>query len=171
MQLQTALKAEVITPMSKNDAADVKVEHIPLPPKEMWAELDNSVEQSAAPVERKTVSPAARPIERLAFAEPPRVTVPLQYPFNHPVLGYVTTIHVHRLTVGEVGELLDARQNSPSPDNFDIYAAQTGIPAPILRGLIDVDGEEVADKCYDFLPRVFRPTTPASQSPLPGGDR
>ena len=68
----------------------------------------------------------------------------------------IDTITVRRLPVGSIGDLIESLP-SDRHDNFDIYAAMTGLPAPVLRGLIDVDGEQVAGACFDFLPRVFRP--------------
>lgn len=145
--------AAVETPQSRDDPTDIKVEEIPLPPPEMWGELENSGKpaptEAAAPVPR-----VSRPIERLAFVAAPTVTVPLQYPFVREG-GTVDSITVRRLTVGEVGDVLDSLP--PDFDNHDIYAVMTGLPAPVLRGLVDVDGDKVMAVAYDFLPLVFRP--------------
>lgn len=154
--------AQVSVPQSKSDPAAVKVEEIPLPPQEMWAELDN-----AAPAARGASDVPLEGTARKATAKPPQAklnfrpgatskTISLQYPFEHPLTGEVEEITVRRLTVGEVGELLD-RLEPEAKDNFQIYSAMTGLPAEVLRGLVDVDGEEVSQVCYDFLPRIFRP--------------
>ncbi|GLR51283.1 hypothetical protein KYK30_20620 [Shinella yambaruensis] len=159
------VSATVETPLSLNDKSDVAVEEIPLPPPEMWGELENDPAAApAAPVPAKGV----REIAVLEFVDgKPCRRIPLEYPFKDAERGQVTEIVVRRLTVGEVGDLLDHRPSSP--DNFDIYALMTGFPAPVLRGLIDVDGEAVADACYDFFPRVFRPAKGAPSSPSTDG--
>lgn len=66
---------------------------------------------------------------------------------------------LRRLTVGEVGDLIDGLPDTY--DNYDIYAFMCGQPAAVLRGLVDVDGEKVAGVGYDFLPRLFRGETAA----------
>lgn len=150
------LVAKVAVPQSKADRTDVKYEEIPLPPVEMWNELDNSkvkVEPAAA------VLSETRQIERLAFRHgETKREIALQFPFDHAVHGPIDTITIRRLTVGEVGDVISNRPLNP-PDLFDIYGAMCGLPAETLRGLIDVDGEKVTEICFDFLPRLFRPRT------------
>lgn len=149
-------KAMIETSNSAHDPSDLVVEEIfvpdTLPPGEVSA-------AGAAPAgERPAVKP--REVEMLDFGieeDGPRPfhIVPLKYPFRRD--GQITRqIVVRRLTVGEVGEMLDTRP-ADLPDRFDIYAAMTGLPAPVLRGLIDIDGEAVAEACFDFLPRYYRP--------------
>ncbi|MCJ8506614.1 hypothetical protein MUU53_01670 [Rhizobium lemnae] len=170
-----AIKATVLEPQSKDDRSDLKALEITLPPPEMWAELDNATpiaaksEQAAQATAVQAEKPS-RKIERLTFvgAQATR-EIPLEYPFEHPSTGIVEAITVRRLTVGEVGNLLDNR-NPDEPDNFDIYAIMTDIPAPILRGLVDIDGEEVSQVCFDFLPRLFRPQRIEPSSTSPNGE-
>ncbi len=158
------------TPQPAANPADVKVEEIPLPPQELWEELDNrAAGQSTEPAPAIAPSAKTREIAALDFGGREREVYSLAFPFSHPDLGHVSQIEVRRLTVGEVGSLLD---NLPQnePDNFWIYARMTGVPAPVLRGLVDIDGEEVTNRCFDFLPRVFRPGRAASSSTSePGG--
>jgi hypothetical protein len=156
------LKAQVKTPMSKDDPTEVKIEEIPLPPPEMWSELDNTKATAVSPVPAKPPA-TERQIESLNFrnATTRSVVIPLVYDFDHQELGHVHSITVRRLTVGEVGDLLTARPDD-APDLFDIYEAMTAVPAPILRGLIDVDGEKVTEACWDFLPLAFRPRSQRS---------
>jgi len=155
MSTKTARRTvQVETPQGKDDQSDVKVEEIPLPPEELWKDLDNSADADA------TAAPAMAggnrpplPAERLKFMRDAQVAVPLEYPFERDGV-LVETITLRRLTVIEVGEVLDAL-----PENFDfydIYAAMADQPAAVLRGLIDVDGEKVAEVGYSFLPRRFR---------------
>ncbi|OJH56017.1 hypothetical protein [Agrobacterium pusense] len=161
------LKARVAVPQSKNDPDAVRFEEIPLPPRDMWEGMG-----VAAPV-NKAVSPVAaepavskRPRKALRFtAGEFSKIVPLQFPFEDDELGAVSQITVRRLTVGEVGELIDQRTGGEE-DNFDIYASMTGMPAEVLRGLMDVDGEEVTRVCFDFLPPMFRAET-SDPSSLP----
>lgn len=165
--------AFIATPQSKNDPADVKVEEIPLPPADMWEELDNSGKvktvAAASTVQCEELPAPAAPQARLNFHSSAfKSVIPLRYPFDHPSTGTVEQITIRRLTVGEVGELLD-RIDPKARDNFDIYAVMTGVPADVLRGLIDIDGEEVSQVCYDFLPRIFRPQASEPSSTLQTG--
>lgn len=133
----------------------------------MWADLENGA-KPAAPAEAtgaaRRLTPAARPVvivpvrevAELEFtgAKKPWRDIPLEYPFP-PGGREVAEIRVRRLTVSEVGDLLrPCRMTGPTPD---IYAVMAGLLAPVLRGLIDVDGERVVGACWDFLPRSFRP--------------
>lgn len=148
------LKTTIVTPNSENDPNNVTFEEITLPPIEAWPdEMKADVSQPAGQISKP------REIAKLDFdvagSVSPFVVVQLVHPFRHPDLGVVKEIRVHRITVGEVGDLLDSRP-ADMPDLFDIYSLQTRIPAPVLRGLIDIDGEAVTKVCYDFLPRYFR---------------
>ncbi|MCO5083410.1 MAG: phage tail assembly protein [Rhizobiaceae bacterium] len=157
------------TPVTLDPKGPTVSEEIPLPPEHMWAELENGAtpEAPAAPAETPAASAAtaARPVVKVPVrevaeleftgAKKPWRDIPLEYPF--PFGGReVTEIRVRRLTVSEVGDLLETVPDD-RPDNFDIYAVMAGLPAPVLRGLIDVDGERVVGACWDFLPRSFRP--------------
>ncbi len=161
-------KATIQTPATKGISQEFTAEEIPLPPKELWKELDNSGKAEPKP-EGAVAVVKKREIAELDFGGKQRTEVKLEFPFLHPELGMIDKITVRRLSVGEVGALLE---NLPKdePDNFWIYSKMTGVPAPVLRGLIDIDGEEVTNICYDFLPRVFRPRSTASSSPQPTGD-
>lgn len=154
---QTAL---ISTPQSKNNPADVKVEEIPLPPAEMWEELDNSgkgkVQAEPEKWVEKVEHATERPIAVLKFIKPMQESVPLQFPFQHPELGAVEAVTVSRLTVGQMGDMLD-RRDPKAPDLFDIYATMTGLEADVLRGLEATDGERVTGVCFDFLPPLLRP--------------
>jgi hypothetical protein len=152
--------AKILTPQSKNDPNDVKVEEIPLPPSELWEELDNSGKgkAKAEPEKRqeKVAPPTERPIAALKFMKAMDQSVPLDFPFEHPELGAVEAVTVNRLTVGQMGDMLD-RRDPKAPDLFDIYAIMTGLEADVLRGLEATDGERVTGICFDFLPPLLRP--------------
>ncbi len=89
----------------------------------------------------------------LDFVDPPiAATVDLQYPFRLDG-KVIETITIRRLTLGEVGAVIDAR--GAAANRYDCYAVMTGLPAEVLRGLVDVDGEAVVEAAYGFLPRLF----------------
>lgn len=161
------LAVRIETSNSQYDPSDVLYEDIPLPPIETWPK---EVMEGQAPVRPAMASAAKRERETLQFRTPALNAIPLKYPFDHSTLGAVEAVTVRRLTVGEVGEILDERVGDV-PDNFDIYARMTGLPAPVLRGLMDVDGEEVVNACFDFLPRFFRPRADVSSSNSASGEQ
>lgn len=147
-------KVQVETPVSQTDPSQVKVEEIPLPPEEMWKDLDNSTapvapDASAAPETKRQPMPAAR----LKFLRDTQVEVPLEFPFEWEG-QIVEKIVIRRLTVGEVGDLVDSLPGTF--DNYDVYAAMCGLPGEVLRGMIDQDAEKLIEVGYDFLPRMFR---------------
>lgn len=157
-------RVNVDTPIAKDDPDQVQVETIPLPPEELWPELDNSGPAAPQAPATPVRAPSPKPeIAKLDFVTAGRtVTIELEHPF-HFEGDLVETITVRRLLVGEVGELVDSMPKD-RVDNFEIYGAMTGLPAPVLRGLVDVDGERVVAAAYDFLPRLFRPAAAASSS-------
>ncbi len=155
------MKAKIETPVDRTDPSKVKIEEIPLPPKEMWGDLNNSGTEVAADEARKAEQVMAqkvtpRPIAKLNFRKDMFASIVLNFPFDHPDLGGVELVEVRRLTVGEVGDILDGRRKD-APDMFDIYEAMTGLPADVLRGLEAQDGERVTGACFDFLPPLLRP--------------
>ena len=152
-------KVTIETPNSASDPADVVTEEIFVP------DTLPPGEGGAAPAGQATARPALKPreVEALDFEIEGEMElfhkVPLKHPFRRNG-DVVRAIFIRRLTVAEVGDLIDARP-ADLPDLFDIYAIMAGHPAPVLRGLVDIDGEAVAEVCYDFLPRYFRPRTTA----------
>lgn len=161
-------KAKITTPQSQNNSADVKVEEIPLPPQALWAELENGGSSTGDQAEPRVGAaapavPSKREIAQLQFTKETFIDIPLAFPFTHADIGLVDSIRVHRLTVGEVGDILDGRA-ADAPDMFDIYEAMTFVPAAVLRGLISEDGEAVTGACFDFLPRMLRPVPRASSA-------
>jgi hypothetical protein len=97
------------------------------------------------------------PPARLEFEGSAHVRIiPLKFPFKHPETGeMVREIAVRRLLTAEVEEAIETVLTD-GYSNFVLYARMTGLSVPILRGLIDEDGDAVTDAAYDFLPRVFR---------------
>lgn len=131
-----------------------------MPPVEMWDELNNTP-VAASPA---AVAPSAAPVEPIAdlqfVGEAHRRIIPLHFPFT---LGgkMIEAITVRRLRIGDVDRFIK-RAQAGSFSTFDVYAEMTQLPADVLRGLIDEDGDAVTDACFDFLPRSLRPE-PAPQ--------
>ena len=146
----------------KVEPETVEIADIPLPPEEQWDELDNGAteaigEQASKLALRAPVPPAKLEFEGSAHER----IIPLKHPFKHPETGeMVRQITVRRLLTAEVEEAIEAVLTE-GYSNFVLYARMTGLTVPILRGLMDEDGDAVTDAAYDFLPRVFR-TEPAS---------
>ncbi|MGS4886077.1 hypothetical protein [Roseibium sp. MB-4] len=135
---------------------DVDLADIPLPPPELDDDLDNSVLQTGSAEASAASKAEPKPVEKLEFLSDlsTREDVHiLKHPFRwngEPV----TEIPVRRLTVAEVGRALDA-SDGPA-DFYDVYAAMTGYPAAVLRGLMDEDGDVVVGKCRDFFPQMLQ---------------
>jgi hypothetical protein len=155
-------------PKKPDPAPEVDVADIPLPPEEQWDDLDNSAGAATDRAEAKPAPRAAVPPAQIADLEfegcAYRETVPLEHPFRHPQTGeWVRSVTVERLPIGQVARLVD-RFSGETYDKFEIYSLMTGLPAPVLRGLKDVDGDRVTEVAYDFLPRVFRPASASSRT-------
>lgn len=102
---------------------------------------------------------APLPVERLAFrpgAKPLSEDVLLDWPFEWQG-RVVDRVTVRRLTVAEVGDLADSG-DLQRLGMWAFYAAQTGLPAGVLRGLIEDDGDRVTDANRRFLPSAFAAT-------------
>jgi hypothetical protein len=125
-------------------------EAIPLPPPEI-------VEQMMGPSATTAPSPSAPPMSaaQLKFTGEKKwtVVVPLEFPFEHEG-RLVEVVTVRRLTVAEMGALANARGDQVTL--WDAYAAMTGLPEAVLRGMEAGDGAAVTDITYDFLPRQLR---------------
>lgn len=91
----------------------------------------------------------------LTFLDPAavRATVPLQFPFKLPD-RVVRTIEVRRLNGAEVGRI--ANERGEAVELYDFYAAMSGLPKAVLRGLIDDDLEAFLEKARPFLCRFAR---------------
>lgn len=109
----------------------------------------------AAPAQKAT----PLPVERLAFrpvGRPLTETVTLDYPFEWKG-ELVSSITVRRLTVAEVSELVEGGAFE-TERMWAIYAAQSGLPAGVLRGMMEDDGDRVVEANRRFLPRAFAET-------------
>lgn len=112
--------------------------------------LYQAVEQAAAD------EPVAmmRAVATLDFVNPEALIkrVPLAHPFRLDG-QIVDCINLRRLNTEEVSQAVLASQ---LPDPFELYAQMAGLPAPVLRGLPDIDGLEVAEVASGFLPPLLR---------------
>ncbi|KAB1087359.1 phage tail assembly protein [Neorhizobium galegae] len=161
------ITAQVKTPMSKDDPTDMKVEVIPLPPPELWGELNNAPAAPAA-------APAAAPEEEAKVERPEQVLqfsietrekiVPLLFPFLLDG-AEVERVRVRRLTLGDVDRVFASADFTL----FDIYGMMTGLSPAVLRGMDDDDAVAVTGACYDFLPRRLK-VVPASGETSAGGE-
>ncbi|MBB3461969.1 phage tail assembly protein [Rhizobium sp. BK377] len=148
------LRAQIETPMSKNDPRGVKLENIPLPPQSMWTELDNSAATTAAPVLAESPAPEVQAQPATYFGKMRERSIPLQYPVA--IGGHeITTITIRRLTLGEAQDLLE-KSRGRTLMLMEIYAEMTGLSEVELRSLDDEDGTIVIEAAYDFLPPRFK---------------
>ena len=142
-------------------AADpVKLSDIPLPPDAVMAQvLAEEDGETHQPVDRsadKRDAKAAAEIAELDFDQPDAFTVvvPITHTFRWDGKR-VESIPLQRLSTGAVGALLDRLDGGERLMLTDIYAEMSGLPAAVLRGLKDVDGEEVSRKARPFFaPRL-----------------
>jgi len=112
--------------------------------------------------------PAAH-VAVLDFLHPERLAADI--PLNHPFRldgAEVRSVHVRRPLTVEVGEW-NGRVQAGKADTYDLYAVMTGLPAPVLRGLIADDGAAVNAAAFDFLPPWLRTASDAPAS-LGSGD-
>jgi len=125
---------------------------IPLPPPEMWADLDNSgVGATEDRAEPKKAPPASVVLEFIGEKKP-FVEVPLTYPFRWDGRD-VTTIVVRRLTVQQLGDFWDSLPEDRTYDRTEVYGLMCGLPGAVIRSLPDPDGQRVTEAAFDFLPR------------------
>jgi len=152
-----SLTAEIRVPMSKDIGGPAKVEEIPLPPPELWGELENSgvAESEAEGAAASAKVEPARPAEvaTLDFVVETIRPVALKFPFRLDG-RLIERVEVRRLTTAEVDDFIRAHPKGFT--TFDVFAVMTRLPAPVLRGLIAEDGDAVTDAASDFLPPSIR---------------
>jgi len=148
------LTAEVRVPISKEIGGPAKVEEIPLPPPELWSELENSADKEPPQPETQPAAPEPKwEMATLDFVDAPVKMVPIDFSFRFAG-EVVSAIPVRRLTTGEVDQFL--RTHGAGFSTFEVFALMTGLPVPVLRGLVAEDGDKVAEAALDFLPRSIR---------------
>ena len=139
------------------DTRTVKDGDIPLPPPEMWDDFDNHAIPAAAsaPSAASPARSAEKETARLVFTGTAAWSkeVPLDFPFEWEG-RVIDTITVRRLTTAEMGEVVT--RAGGGFDQWDVFAAMTGLPAAVLLGLEAGDGDMVTEVAWDFLPRALR---------------
>jgi hypothetical protein len=110
---------------------------------------------AASPASAKAAERPRAEVASLRFLDPGALSraVPLAHPFEHEG-GVVDVVTVRRLTVAEVGAVMERYGADDQIELFDFYAAMSGLPAAVLRGLIDDDGAEVVAAARPLLPRL-----------------
>lgn len=97
-------------------------------------------------------------IAALKFLDPSAVTatVPLDFPFEFEGRE-IRIIHLRRLSMAEVGDISDRLATARlAMDLYEFYGPMAGLPAAVIRGLIDDDGEAFIQKARPLLPRYLR---------------
>ncbi len=146
------LAAQAVTLVEK--PLPTTVDGTPLPPAELVDALDNSGGSTVATAADDEVATLDFVGDDLPFSE-----VKLRYPFRWQNVR-VDVITVRQLTTAQVAQVVAAaRSSNVMPDFMDLYATMTGLPAKVLRALPAIDGDEVTDKAYGFLPPSFRPAS------------
>jgi hypothetical protein len=132
-------------------------DEIPLPPQDMWRDLDNSDGDAetapSAPSKRSSQPPLIAVLDYVGDDKPFRV-IPLKWPFRWDGHLY-TEIVVNRLTVQQMGDFWDSLPPDRDYDRVEVYGLMCGLPAAVIRALRDRDGTEVTGACFDFLPRAL----------------
>lgn len=115
--------------------------NIPLPP-------EGGEEEPAAPA--RSTPPL---VAVLDFLDARQAETPFVHPFRWNG-AEVRSFTARRLLMAEVGQLVETARGGEDFDPIEFYAAMTGLPAPVIRGLDADDGALLVDTCYPFLPRV-----------------
>ncbi|GJD93348.1 hypothetical protein [Methylobacterium iners] len=112
-------------------------------------------EAASATLPTAAEPPPPAEVAILRFLDPGSISkeVPIRYAFEWEGRE-VRSIQVRRLAVAEVGAVIAAMPEGMPYDLYLFLAAMTGLPAPVLRGLIDDDGAELLAAARPFLPRI-----------------
>lgn len=117
---------------------------LPLPPDDITQEMMATADVPA---------PASQPAAALQFKGIRSQIVVLEFPFEYD--GHlVAEIVVRRLNTAELGAIVDRLGTDFT--QWDLFAAMTGMPVDVLRGLDCADGAEVTEVAHAFLPRRLR---------------
>lgn len=120
----------------------------PLPPPGLPGE-------SPAPEPRPSRKAAVAAV--LTFLEPDAIStsVPLRHPFAWDG-AEIRSVTVRRLSAAEVGLIAGDLVDGDTVELYAFYAAMTGLPAEVLRGMIDDDNVAVTEAALPFLPGLAR---------------
>jgi hypothetical protein len=122
---------------------------IPVPPE--GAEGEPAAEQDA-----RATRDAERPqIALLEFEEPEKMLAEqsLKHPFRWNG-EWLRKVKIRRLTFAEAMRVSEtARNEGRELTNIDLFAAMTGLPAAVIRGMEAGDGDRVTNACLPFFPQ------------------
>ena len=152
--------------MGSTKAGTLDAKDIPLPPQEIRDQMVTIDDGGEIKPDTRGAMDDRADIEALDFVEPSQfsTTVSLKHPFKRDGKT-VRKVLIRRLKTGEVARLVNLAVEGAF-SNYDAYAAMTGLPKPVVRGLIDEDGDAVTDACFDFLPPVLKGgETPRASGP------
>lgn len=129
---------------------------VPLPPPEMFEQLDNSEPATTDPEPRPAVARTKAEVAVLEFvgAEKPWREIPLRFPFRWEG-RVVDTLLVKRLSVEQIRDYIDSLRDDEAVDRHDVYGLMCGLPGKVIRALPDPDGDHVCEVCFDFLPHML----------------
>jgi hypothetical protein len=133
-----------------NDGVKADFANIPLPPESAEGEAQAIAEASAEDRSRR----AKEDVAILEFEEPAGMVneLPLKHPFRWKG-EWLRTVSIRRLTFAEAMRVTEeAQKTGRELSNFDLFAAMTGLTAPVIRGMEAGDGDRVTNACLPFLP-------------------
>lgn len=125
------------------DTRAITTDTIDLPPADVVAEM----------IVKDAPKKPAAPTARLSFVKPREKVIILEAPFEWEG-RIVDQVVVRSLTTAELGDIVDDK--GAAFTMWDLYAAMTGLPEAVLRGLDAVDGAEVTDAARAFFPKALR---------------
>lgn len=120
---------------------------VPLPPEGVEGEPSGANGQASS-------SPAQVEVAILEFENPASMIeeVPLSHPFRWKG-EWLRKVSVRRLTFAEALRVNDEAQKADREvKSIDLFAAMTGLSAPVIRGMEANDADRVTKACLPFLP-------------------
>jgi hypothetical protein len=136
---------------SAADSAAVKADfsQVPLPQEGAEGERVEANGQALS-------SPTQAEVAILEFENPAGMVeeVPLSHPFRWRG-EWLRKVSVRRLTFAEALRVNDEAQTADREvKSIDLFAAMTGLSAPVIRGMEATDADRVTKACLPFLPLV-----------------
>lgn len=140
----------------------VPVEEIPMPPIEEDDDFADVQPRTASDKKQESMAaeptPKVLPTAALTFHTDEAEELPLRHSFDWDGKSY-KSLTLRRLTLGQVQDFSAKARAEDGIEMVELYAAIANIDVAVARGLKDEDGEALADRCQDFLPRAFRGET------------
>jgi hypothetical protein len=120
---------------------------VPLPPEGAEGERSEANDRALS-------APAQAEVAILEFENPAGMIdeVPLSHPFRWKG-EWLRKISVRRLTFAEALRVNEEAQRAGREvKSMDLFAAMTGLSAPVIRGMEATDADRVTKACLPFLP-------------------